>query len=121
MNRSKPMSLSAQLFSYCALTSVIILVCGAAATADPVVALGTYDFNTGLTQQAIPIYGYNDPASGNLAPFGYIAAIDLNVGIADEGGHASNGGPVFHLGSENAPGTRPISSGYVGGNTITTM
>ena len=99
----------------------------AAATADPVVALGTYDFDTGLIQQAIPIYAYNNPASGPMNPGNGqrgVQGLDLNVAIADEAGHAANGGPVFHLGTPGAPGTAisssKQSSGYVAGTSEAT-
>lgn len=110
------------------LSVAMLLALSAVVQADPVVELTTYNFAPNLIQQAIPIYVWQNPNTGRFTgtpfPHSGVQGLDLNLTINDGLGHASNGGPVFHLGTPNAPGTNTVgqgSSGYVAGNTPATI
>ncbi len=97
----------------------VLLFCAIAGevNADPVVELGTYLVGSGIANTAIPIYGYDDPATtipANVAPTDPgVFGLNLHVMIGNGDGSA---GPVFVLGAAGQGVASPAgaNSGYVG-------
>jgi len=99
---------------FAVLTLVFLFGLAAVAQADPVVTLGTYTIQTNVAVTAIPIYVYNNPATGNMTeaggPGGGVQGVDFNIAIGNADGSA---GPVFVAGTPGV--TVPTNSAYVGG------
>jgi len=105
------------------LTLVLLFGLAAVAQADPVVTLGTYTINTNVAVTAIPIFVYNNPATGNMTeaggPGGGVQGLDLNVAIGLGDGSA---GPKFVAGTAvgtNSAYVGPGSGASTGGDVLT--